>query len=80
MLVSGKPGTGKTFACQRHAVDSGAAYVRCRYVDTPRNLLHSIVAELGEEPRGFTGKLFTQAKEHLLENPGSSSWMKSITS
>lgn len=69
MLVTGKPGTGKTETCKRQAVNSDAVYVRCRYVDTPRNLLSSIVTELGEEPRGYTGKLFNQAKDHLLAQP-----------
>lgn len=69
MLVFGPPGTGKTFITQKQAMQEDTVYVRCKYIDKPKSLLHSIVAELGEEPRGYTSQLFTQALEQLLTRP-----------
>lgn len=69
MLVFGPPGTGKTFITQKQAMEDDTVYVRCKYIDKPKSLLHSIVAELGEEPRGFTSQLFNQALEQLLMRP-----------
>lgn len=69
MLVSGPPGTGKTFITQKQAMEEDFVYVRCKYIDRPRGLLQSIVAELGEEPRGYVSHLFSQALEQLLMRP-----------
>ena len=69
MLIFGPPGTGKTFITQKQAMEDDTVYVRCKYIDKPKSLLHAIVAELGEEPRGFTSHLFNQALEQLLMRP-----------
>ncbi len=69
MLIFGPPGTGKTFITQKQAMEDDTVYVRCKYIDKPKSLLHSIVAELGEEPRGYTSHLFNQALEQLLMRP-----------
>lgn len=69
MLVSGLPGTGKTFITQKQAMEEDFVYIRCKYIDRPRGLLQSIVAELGEEPRGFVSHLFAQALEQLMIRP-----------
>jgi Cdc6-like AAA superfamily ATPase len=69
MAAFGPPGTGKTFFFEKLGMDEDYAYIRCKYIDTPRNLLSHIVRELGEEPIGMTGKLFNSAVEQLLQKP-----------
>ncbi len=69
MLMKGAPGTGKTFITQKQAMEDDTVYVRCKYIDKPKSLLQSIVAELGEEPRGHTSQLFNQALDQLLNRP-----------
>lgn len=69
MLAYGPPGTGKSFFFQRLAMEANNVYVRCKYIDTPRNLLSSIVTELGEEPKGNSGSLFNKATQQLIAHP-----------
>ncbi len=69
MLIFGPPGTGKTFITQKQAMQDDTVYVRCKYIDKPKSLLHAIVAELGEEPRRYTSHLFDQALEQLISRP-----------
>ncbi|MCF8719249.1 AAA family ATPase [Nitrospina gracilis] len=69
LLLRGKPGTGKTFVTQKQAMEDGYTYLRCRFIDSPRILLQNLVAELGEEPKGYTGHLYKQALEQLLARP-----------
>jgi Cdc6-like AAA superfamily ATPase len=69
MLAYGPPGTGKSFFFQKLAMEADNVYVRCKYIDTPRNLLSGIVTELGEEPRGNSGQLFNKAVQQLIAHP-----------
>lgn len=69
MAAYGPPGTGKTFFFEKLGMDDDYVYIRCKYIDTPRNLLSHVVRELGEEPVGMTGKLFNTAVEQLLQKP-----------
>ena len=69
MLAYGPPGTGKSFFFQRLAMEADKVYVRCKYIDTPRNLLSGIVTELGEEARGNSGQLFNKAVQQLMAHP-----------
>lgn len=64
-MFYGPPGVGKTFYTQNLGMDDDYVYIRCKYIDTPKNLLAHIVEELGEEPHGQTGKLFNTAVEQL---------------
>jgi len=69
MAAYGPPGTGKTFFFEKLGMDDDYVYIRCKYIDTPRNLLSHVVRELGEEPVGMTGKLFNTAVEQLMQKP-----------
>ena len=68
-LIFGKPGTGKTEACQKYAAESQCPYIRATDIMSRRGLLSKIVAELGEAPAYSSDALFDQAIEQLLANP-----------
>ena len=69
MLVMGHPGTGKTFITQKVAMEDDYVYIRCKFIEKPRSLLQSIVAELGEQPSFRVNSLFDQAIDQLMTRP-----------
>ncbi|MDH3976445.1 MAG: ATP-binding protein [Deltaproteobacteria bacterium] len=66
-LISGRPGTGKTWACTFAGIKLEGYFVRAKSIWRPISMLADITSEMGGVPCGRTRPMFNYIVEKLME-------------